>query len=97
MTNVTYNELVGEFEAEEALEEKVDALKSQIKMINADIAERQKGFAQDHEMAAKDVKKAYKYWKEAKEQDDPAAASEDFFTLCVIIDGGVTNENAGNA
>lgn len=97
MTNVSYNELVGEFEAEWALEEKIDALKSQIKMLNADIAERQKGFASDKEMQAKDVKKAYKYWKEAREQDDPAAASEDFFTLCVIIDGGVANDNASEA
>lgn len=96
MTNVSYNELVGEFEAEEQLEEKCAALQSQIKMIKADIAERQKGFANNHEMAKKDVAKAYKYWKEAKEQDDPAAASEDFFTLCVIIDGGVTAENGGN-
>ena len=33
MTNVSYNELVGEFEAEMELEEKADALQSQIKMI----------------------------------------------------------------
>lgn len=97
MTNVTYNELVGEFEAEEQLEEKAAALQSQIKMIKADIAERQKGFASDHECAKKDVSKAYKYWKEAKEQDDPAAASEDFFTLCVLIDGGVAKDNASEA
>ena len=47
MTNVSYNELVGEFEAEMELEEKADALQSQIKMIKADIAERQKSFAQE--------------------------------------------------
>lgn len=93
MTNVTYDELVGEFEAEMDLEEKAVALQSQIKMIKADIAERQKSFAKDHEANKKDITKAYKYWKEARDQDDPAAASEDFFTLCVIIDGGVSAEN----
>lgn len=97
MTNVSYNELVGEFEAEMALEEKADALQSQIKMIKADIAKRQKGFAQDHEANKKDIAKAYKYWKEVREQDDPASASEDFFTLCVLIDGGVAAENSSEA
>ena len=97
MTNVSYNELVGEFEAEMALEEKADALQSQIKMIKADIAERQKNFAQDHEANKKDITKAYKYWKEVREQDDPAASSEDFFTLCVLIDGGVAAENSSEA
>lgn len=97
MTNVSYNELVGEFEAEMALEEKADALQSQIKMIKADIAERQKSFAQGHEANKKDITKAYKYWKEVREQDDPAAASEDFFTLCVLIDGGVAAENSSEA
>lgn len=97
MTNVSYNELIGEFEAEMGLEEKAAALQSQIKMIKADIAERQKNFAQDHEANKKDISKAYKYWKEAREQDDPAAASEDFFTLCVIIDGGIAQDNKSEA
>ena len=66
-------------------------------MIKADTAERQKNFAQDHEANKKDITKAYKYWKEVREQDDPAAASEDFFTLCVLIDGGVAAENSSEA
>jgi hypothetical protein len=72
-------------------------MKGVFKMIKADIAERQKGFAQDHEANKKDIAKAYKYWKEVREQDDPAAASEDFFTLCVLIDGGVAAENGSEA
>lgn len=93
MTNVSYDELAGAFEAAYDQEEKTRDLQSQIKMIKADISDQFKEFAKDHEMDAKDVKKAFTYWKEVKDQDDPSSSSEDFFSLCVLIDGGITDEN----
>lgn len=93
MTNVSYEELVGAFEAANDSEEKAKDLQSQIKMIKADVADQLKEFANDHEMNPKDVKKAYNYWKEVRDQDDPSSASEDFFSLCVLIDGGISQEN----
>lgn len=93
MTNVSYDELVGAFEAAFDQEEKARDLQSQIKMIKADVTEQLKEFAKDHEMDAKDVKKAFNYWKEVKDQSDPSSSSEDFFSLCVLIDGGIADEN----
>lgn len=93
MTNVSYDELVGAFEAAYDQEEKTRDLQSQIKMIKADINEQLKEFAKDHEMDVKDVKKAFTYWKEVKDSTDPASSSEDFFSLCVLIDGGIADEN----
>ena len=93
MVDVSYEKLVGLFEALDDLDEANSALQLKIKTNKKDQSERIKEFAKDHECKPADVKKAFKYWQEAREQDDPAASSEDFFSMCVLIDGGITKEN----
>lgn len=93
MINVEYDGLVGLFEALDDIDEANASLQLKVKTNKKEQLEKIKEFAKDHELKPNDVKKAFKYWQEAREQDDPAAASEDFFSLCVIIDGGVSAEN----
>lgn len=95
MINVEYDGLVGLFEALDDIDEANASLQLKVKTNKKEQSEKIKEFAKDHELKPNDVKKAFKYWQEAREQDDPAAASEDFFSLCVIIDGGVSAENEG--
>lgn len=92
MINVEYDGLVGLFEALDDIDEANSSLQLKIKTNKKEQSEQIKEYAKDHELKPADVKKAFKYWQEAREQDDPAA-SEDFFSLCVIIDGGVSAEN----
>lgn len=94
MINVEYDGLVGLFEALDDIDEVNSSLQLKIKTNKKEQSERIKEYAKDHELKPADVKKAFKYWQEVREQDDPAAASEDFFSLCVIIDGGVSVENS---
>lgn len=94
MINVEFGGLVGLFEALDDIDEANASLQLKIKTNKKEQLERIKEYAKDHELKPNDVKKAFKYWQEAREQEDPAASSEDFFSLCVIIDGGVA---AGNA
>lgn len=93
MIDVSYDQIVGTFESAFESEEKARDLQSQIKMLKTDVSEQLKEFAKDFEMDVKDVKKAYTYWKEVKDKEDPSSASEDFFSLCVLIDSGVAEEN----
>jgi hypothetical protein len=97
MVDVTYDKLVGLFEALDDIDEANASLQLKIKTQKKEQSEKIKEFAKDHECKPADVKKAFKYWQEAREQEDPAAASEDFFSMCVLIDCGVTAENGENS
>lgn len=93
MINVEYDGLVGLFETLDDIDEANSSLQLKIKTNKKEQSEKIKEYAKDHELKPADVKKAFKYWQEARDQEDPAAASEDFFSLCVIIDGGIADEN----
>lgn len=91
MQNVTTTELVGLFEDVLINDEKVENQKSTIKMINADSKKKFDDFAKDKEMSVKDVKAAYKYYKQRKNSTDDKD-SEDFFTLVTLVDMAADNE-----
>lgn len=84
MVNTSKEEVLGLFEAIDDNNDKIDVHKETIKMLNTDSSEQLKQFAKEKEMQVQDLKDAYKYYR--KRQKDGEAATEDFFTLCALID-----------
>lgn len=91
MQNVTTEELVGLFESIILNDEKVEDHKGTIKMINADSAKLIKDFSTDKEVDAKDVKAAYKYYKQ-KQNSTKKSDSDAFFTLISLVDMAAEND-----
>lgn len=89
MTNFSPVELVSLFESIEDNDDKVSALKEQIKVINKDSSERIKSFAEQMELQPSDVKDAYKYYKKVTASGD---TGDDYFTLCSAVDTALAHE-----
>lgn len=85
MQNVTNQELVSLFETILLNDEKVDDKKSMIKMINAESQNQFKDFAKEKEIKVKDLKAAYKYYKQQQSSTEKSD-SEDLFTLIAMVD-----------
>lgn len=92
MTDVNVNQVIGMFESVFEQEDKINALKGQIKMITADNNEQFKEFASSIETKPAQLKKAYKHWKEVQASDNPEQESDDFFTLAALIDIALQKE-----
>lgn len=90
MINIEFDSLIELFEEIDEYEEAINSYKLKIKSDKKEIDNIIKGFAENHEVNPKDVKKAYDYWHENKESD--SNTNDDFFTLCSIIDSGLSSE-----
>lgn len=90
MTNIEFNSLVELFDEVYEYEQAIDSYRIKIKSDKKEISNMIKVFAENHEVSPKDVKKAYDYWCENQEND--SNTNDDFFTLCSIIDSGLSSE-----
>lgn len=92
MIDFQIDELIGTFESVEENDFKVDALKSQIKMLNDDSANIIKEFAKDKETKPKFIRDGYKHWKEKKRAGDEAD-DDDLYTILALVDSSLEEEN----
>lgn len=93
MIDFQVEELIGTFESVEENDFKVDALKSQIKMLNEDSSNIIKEFAKDKETEPKFVRNGYKHWKEKKRAGE-AADDDDLYTILALVDSALEDEES---
>lgn len=94
MTEVPMDELVGQFEKIEEQELKAKSLSAQAKALKDDNTKRFSDNAKDYETDAKTIKRAYDFWKRAKESEQPEAVDDDVYTLVSALSVYLADEEA---
>jgi len=89
---VTGEEILGYCESVDENTVKVDALKSQIKAITQDTDELTRMTAKEFEVKPKDLKKAYKQYRDMKKD---GAEDSDFWTLVALLEEALDSQDKG--
>jgi len=90
---ITGEEILGFCEAVDENVEKMDVLKAQIKAITQDTDELTRTTAKDFEVKPKDLKKAYKQYRDMKSD---GAEDSDFWTLVALLEEALDAEGKGD-
>ena len=93
-SQLTKEQLIGEFEVIWENDVKIDKLNEQVKVIKQDSKERFEDFAKENEIKSVSfVKEAYKRWRKLKLSGSAPDEDEDFYTLLVMVDDAITEES----
>jgi ATP-dependent Clp protease adapter protein ClpS len=92
-SQLTKEQLIGEFEEVFENDKKIIALEEQIKVIKLDSKDRLTDFAKDNEIkSVKYVTDNYKRWKAFKLSGKNPDEEEDFYTLMNFVDEAISEE-----
>ena len=92
-SQLTKEQLIGEFEEVFENDKKIIALEEQIKVIKLDSKDRLTDFAKDNEIkSVKYVTDNYKRWKAFKLSGKNPDEEEDFYTLMNFVDEVISEE-----
>ena len=93
-SQLTKDQLIGEFEVIWENDVKIDKLNEQIKVIKQDSKERFEDFTKENEIKSVSfVKEAYKRWRKLKISGEAPDQDEDFYTLLVMVDEAITEDS----
>lgn len=83
-------ELIGNFEAWEALTERQKTLKDEVKMVTSDLSARIKEYAESVGCTPKEMRSAYKYY--LSKINGEVGDSDCQFTLMALVDADLDNK-----